>query len=344
MILGIVLHASQIYRPNSTWVIHSENSIFFTDILIKIIHEFRMPTFFIISGYFCLLTLRKYPINIFISKRLLRLVIPLLSTAVLLNSVQALVLHSKGWLNLGIKEYFLTGQWLSHLWFLNILILYFSFTAFLYFLSSTYLKELSKKINSKIASIDIYTLIFIFPFFSLALMLGYKLINTFHIDTFGIVDLYEVFFYAPFFIFGLILTTSSHLLKQLNNIKFWVLFGLYFILTYVKSVYLTVDAISLFYLDSIRTLCLVFICFKLFSTWFNKPSKLSTFLSDSAYTVYLFHHIVVIFIGLILIELFDQYNYFNLFFIISVTLIITFLIHNFIIKPNTLLRFLFNGK
>jgi len=74
MCLGIVLHAANVFSPSQDWLIYSDNTSQMAFHLGNIIHSFRMPAFFEVSGYFCLLTLNKYSANEFLAKRAKRII------------------------------------------------------------------------------------------------------------------------------------------------------------------------------------------------------------------------------------------------------------------------------
>src|SRR5690606_3309628 len=82
------------------------------------------PAFFALSGFFCLYSATKYTSSILITRRMKRILIPFLVTALTLNTAQALLLQATGWESYGVYRYLSEGRWLSHLWFLENLALY----------------------------------------------------------------------------------------------------------------------------------------------------------------------------------------------------------------------------
>ena len=128
-----------------------------------------MPAFFIVSGYFCLLTIKRYGPQKFFNVRIKRIVIPLVTTAITLNTIQILILNYTGWKNIDFETYVLTGGWISHLWFLVNLIVYFSIA----FLCAKYFSQQFSKINKLITRIfqktPFYLIIFGLPLIWLAI-------------------------------------------------------------------------------------------------------------------------------------------------------------------------------
>lgn len=115
MMLGVVLHSSQVFNVEQSWVIYSDNTATFAEYLVEFIAAFRMPAFFVVAGYFCVLSIKKYAPGTFIKFRLTRIVIPLIITAITLNSLQVIILTYAGWHQFDLGKYLLEGGWVSHL-------------------------------------------------------------------------------------------------------------------------------------------------------------------------------------------------------------------------------------
>jgi peptidoglycan/LPS O-acetylase OafA/YrhL len=77
MLLGIVLHASMSFFPIPWWVQdRQQNGLF--GLLFLGIHGFRMPLFFLLSGYFTMLVYRRRGMATLLKQRALRILIPCL--------------------------------------------------------------------------------------------------------------------------------------------------------------------------------------------------------------------------------------------------------------------------
>lgn len=131
MILGIAYHAALIYSTEG-WIVNDDDTSILFDALVAATVTFRMPAFFMVSGFFALRTLEHYGSGAFVGVRFKRLALPLITTAVSLNSLHAWAIYvfqnrsSNGFLHhLGSEGYLSNGDWVSHLWFLNYLIIYF---------------------------------------------------------------------------------------------------------------------------------------------------------------------------------------------------------------------------
>jgi len=79
MLLGVVIHSAvsyMIFEPNQVWPYRDPvNSVFF-DILVGIIHSFRMPVFFLMSGFFAALIYHRRGNKHFVNNRIKRILIP----------------------------------------------------------------------------------------------------------------------------------------------------------------------------------------------------------------------------------------------------------------------------
>lgn len=349
MALGIILHTANIYSAEVTWRISSEDTSTFIFFLRELIHLFRMPAFFMVSGFFCVMTLQKYGTTPFVKVRMKRIALPLVVTALTLNSLQALVLHVTGWQPFDFATYWLTGGWISHLWFLINLIVYFALAVFLY----SFAKRMTKSFLDALSSIAVKTpmpLVILIAAMSgvgvVALSpLGFPLYSYYFFD---ILNVFSVVKYMPFFLFGALLFNSKELLESFSNISNVVL------LLYISASMIVLFLITPQLPETISTLLVAFssslaswtlsaALFKFFQTYFNKKSSFWLSMSDSSYTIYLFHHLIVICLGLVAIEL-GLPPFAGFIAIVVLTVFATIGIHRYLISKFPLLKLAFNGK
>lgn len=85
MLLGIVLHAQLAYVTFPFWPVRDAHTHEFFDLMNAALHGFRMPLFFVISGFFTAMLWRKRGLNQLIRHRAKRILLPL---AVLLIPIQ----------------------------------------------------------------------------------------------------------------------------------------------------------------------------------------------------------------------------------------------------------------
>jgi surface polysaccharide O-acyltransferase-like enzyme len=133
MFLGIFLHAAIAYAQAAPpfWPIREPASTPILDILLLAIHNFRLPLFFFLSGFFAALLQQRRGSRGLIVNRFQRIAIPLfLMMWILQPMLQAVWVIGQNRADpLGsVAEHFLTGRWVErwvplHLWFLWYLLL-----------------------------------------------------------------------------------------------------------------------------------------------------------------------------------------------------------------------------
>lgn len=350
MILGVVLHSSQVFNPAQSWILYSENNHPLFDYLVDIISTFRMPAFFIVSGFFCFITLKKYKVRLFLSLRLKRIIIPFVFTAITLNTLQALLLEWSGWQQFEYPDYLLKGEFVSHLWFLTNLIVYFIVASFFIGFLGPLMRLVGNRVVKIMNPLPITIVVAVMPLFSIIILslnkVGFPLYSTF----FSIFNVFSILQYAPFFIFGAVMGLSKDLLARLSAANPFLC------LTVIAISCLLVEGIentenmngwfpivAIQYLTSLTIWFSVLICFFVFYRYFNKPSNIMFYLSDASYTVYLSHHILVVLLGLLVIYL-NMPAYLGVFILITFVTSITLYIHSHIVSKVKLLLFMFNGK
>ena len=77
MLLGIVLHAMMSFLPG-LWLVQDASASPSLGILLILIHGFRMPLFFLVSGFFTAMLWRRRGLKALIQQRLLRILVPCL--------------------------------------------------------------------------------------------------------------------------------------------------------------------------------------------------------------------------------------------------------------------------
>lgn len=85
MYLGVVLHSAIAYKAGyhpRYWIRDSDFTSFFYDHLYFWIHSFRMPLFFLLSGFFTVLLFNKIGFKAFAKNRFNRIVVPLIACVI----------------------------------------------------------------------------------------------------------------------------------------------------------------------------------------------------------------------------------------------------------------------
>jgi glucan biosynthesis protein C len=347
MMLGVVIHSSNVFDPARDWSIYSQNSSMIAGYLGDLIHLFRIPAFFVVSGFFCVLTMKKYRVGKFIRVRLKRIVIPLLFTALTLNSIQAVFLTCTGFRRYDMAQFLLEGGWVSHLWFLNNLIVYFIIAAALAAYLKTPTRIAEKFLGDMFSSVPMIIVIFSMPFLTIMILMLNKIGFPLYSEVLGAFNTYSILIYLPYFAFGAILGCRNELLYRFSGINpivaALVITGSVLVMKHTPISNETIRRITDVYLETLITWMAVSICYYAFYKWFNKPSGKWLFLSDASYTVYLFHHLLVIAIGFLLIRL-ELHPLFIMMILILIVTIITLYIHKYFVLGFKAARYLFNGK
>ncbi len=338
MLLGVFYHSALVFSRDRDWAIQSTNVSEIAYWMGEILHLFRMPVFFMISGYFVLFTIRKYGPDSFIKIRLKRILIPLISTALTFNVLQAYILHGADW-----GGYYFHRGWISHLWFLWNLIFYFTVVFIVYKFIETKKQWFSKLASSLLKRINIHAVLFVFPIISIALLgLGRLLPD----DIVGI-SVSSVLYYFPFFLIGMMMLFQENLLQQYVSIN--IFYSLVIAVAgYVITHSLSAEAgllqkVMVYYIKTFSVLYIGSLTFRFFMRFLNKQSKWLYFFAESSYTIYLIHHVLVIYFASLLI----QYNIggFLGFVVLSCSVtMLSFLFHVFLIKKSKTLMLLYNGK
>ena len=345
MTLGVFLHSLQVFNAKQGWLIYSTKSIPFAESIINLIHLFRMPAFFIVSGYFAIFTLKKYGVNNFLKIRILRIVIPFVTTVITLNSLQVYILTKTGWMNFELLSYITQGEWITHLWFLINLSIFFFCTYIAIKFFNPVLKFFNNFFHTFLKETHIYIILFLFSFIIVMLLALFSIITSYVSNP--IVSIRSIFFYFPFFILGILIFTNKNLFNQFINLPIFntlVMTTLFVFLSYYfKDDEYILQKIAYYFFDASSKLFASALCFTLFYKFFNQKSNFFSLLAEASYSIYLTHHILVIIGGIILIKL-DIGGYLGFSILILFTISFSLMIHHFLISKIDLFTFLYNGK
>jgi glucan biosynthesis protein C len=214
MMLGVVLHSAQVFNPEASWLIHHENSSVIARFLVELIHAFRMQAFFVISGFFCFLTYRKYGGAAFLRARLPRIIIPLFVTAITLNSLQVFLLSNEGLYEFHLQKYFERGDYISHLWFLVNLVVYFVVVNLTASYFPKVISVVAAVIDVLLTKTSFIIVLLIMPLFSIFILSLNKIGVPLYADIAGVISIVELLLYVPYFIFGLALAMNKRFLND----------------------------------------------------------------------------------------------------------------------------------
>lgn len=128
MLLGIPFHVFMTYRAGQAWIVTSGEGARVYFYLAEAIHLFRMPAFFVVSGYFAALLLARRTAGAWLRGRAMRLGIPLVTCLLLLNPLMNFACElsnyppKQAWVSFLHNSATSGGYWVRHLWFIIVLL------------------------------------------------------------------------------------------------------------------------------------------------------------------------------------------------------------------------------
>ena len=343
MMLGVVYHSAPVFSPvEGVWFIQSDNTTTLAPAIMGFIHIFRMPVFFMISGYFAIFSIQRYGNDLFIKKRLKRILIPLVTTALTVNLAVSLFLFGQ---DKGMEFFLHKGGWIDHLWFLIALVIYF---LLVYIATEILKKEWLHRawlwIDRLVKRMDLGIMLFLLP---LLTMFFYILARSLGFRAFGY-NFAVVYEHMPYFLFGLLLFTHPRFLKKIGDFPlkkslplFIVSLGMYMFIK--KHDCHPFCEFSLNYFKLLTTWIGSFLCFNLFMKLMNRPSTFMFKLADASYTVYLFHPLFVALFATLLVDA-GFGGAVGMFILMALVALASYLMHPLLIERIPLLRLLYNGK
>lgn len=328
--LGIVLHAA--------WLCQNHSLVF--QGVFAFIHSFRMPGFFLIAGFFAARTLARFSPEEFLVKRLRRLAIPLV-VCTLLDTVINCANHTT-WGDYSVElsgNYWATGDWLEHLWFLGTLIFYV--------LVLVGVKKIWRSMDSRIQGIRLDS-IWLFLLVSIILYISVHieraLPGTPWRKVWFVIDQIKVFQYWTFFAFGYLLFHNRELLDQLS--KRVICNGISAALYWALGPLLSPLPMGSFVMQLWQGVYILNMCGLLFwcaQRFFGRENRVVRAVSEASYTMYLVHWPIIVILNRILNrDLMPIGLVFGLFVILTAALSYSF--HVYLVRKSDLLMFLMNGR
>ncbi len=361
MLLGIVLHVAASYRvppPSADWPVRDAQGTVFFDHLIMWIHSFRMPAFFLVSGFFASLLIERKGLGEMFKNRYNRILKPfVVGWLILFPLVYSAVVYAYyGALAnpfIHISTLIREGRILNvpplsmlpfpnttHLWFLYFL---FLFSCVLYVGAKYPWKKgadwLSKTAGPKMA------VFWVVPTLALALLTPEGVILT--SESF-IPNPVAFSYYFLFFLFGVFFWKNQQWLETLG--KNWWMYFLVSVIGLMGMVWAVgrlkvVDPRGPMYLGVTNVLVcwtMVFASLGFFVRFLSGESKTIRYLMDSAYFLYLAHLPLVIFgVGLLRTADLGPFSKFGLIF--TVVIVLLLLAYNYLVR-GTLVGAFLNGR
>lgn len=344
MVAGVFYHASLVYAPGLTWRFRDPGDAAVLTWISSVLHAFRMPAFFVVAGFFFAFILSRDASVRKLLSRLLVFAVPFVAMMFTLQPLQYMLkLEAQGAFE-GVdarfwQAYFSRGEYISHLWFLVNLAFYYAAGWFLLpaervrrLLDTAGVLQLFRSKTALAAA----ACAFFLPWLVLTRELSFS-------ESY---DAAHVFQYAPYFVAGFAIFGRRALFDAFRRV------GVVDVL--VLGVLLAID-----YRDppgpAGRVLGLLAyyqcafvlsaLCMELFYRFLDRASALSRMVSDAAYTIYLFHHVLVVAAAMAVAHLLPRLHALAKYaLVVGAVLSVTLAIHLLVVARVPLLRLLFNGR
>ena len=365
MALGVILHSANLFHTDVFAQYGADANPAFYRLVQETVHLFRMPAFFAVSGFFCVMSLRRTDVAAFLKLRGRRILVPLVTVLLTLNMIELSLRGVAGAQTGAVAEHAGQTYWMGgfmahgvllHLWFLVVVFVYFCLAAGMFALFHTgpnaspgLLARRGGQLcrwaeRSPVPALGLWlTLAVILAYMPHAVgMAAPAIVYTpwvFGVTPFTILD------YAPFFVFGALLNFSPMLTDR------WRRFGWLRLLLFVTAL-AAYPAIArsgvlgdgaMVGARALAAWICVLTLFGLFNLAARAFSRSATLFAEPAYTIYLLHHILVFTIGWAMIAngvvpaiAFPA--------LIGIVLAITVTVHFAIVRRVPALRLLLNGK
>lgn len=307
MLLGVVIHSAFVFITEERWLLASSAVSPVFDYLVLSIHVFRMPAFYLLSGFIFALVLVRSSSIPFMRSRCERILIPLFTAGLILNLFQMELFEVFGD---GEGDYSVNpntcdslqrvfaGCWKIHLWFLVVL--------FYYFLIGWPVVRLLQRfpvlpLYGPGSVRWVVTIAFLVVFTQVVFTLSYRGFFDF-IYYLPLLSDPKFFQYLPFFFLGVFLKFSS------DGLEKWTQFGWFALIVFIASWVVFLWGFNheeysiseyvrggryqlwLSYALALQTAGFLIVLASRLPT--ISPAR-AAYISDASYTIYLVHHVMV---------------------------------------------------
>ncbi|MGF6863037.1 glucan biosynthesis protein C, partial [Rhodobacteraceae bacterium MBR-64] len=292
MLIGILVHTTTL--ADFGWL----------EVIGPISHNFRMGTFFAVSGFFAGLLLSRRSRGDFFRSRLLALGVPLLFGLVILNPVTLWMIYIwRGgdmdsatipelvWMSFSADNGLRNFVWHLHLWFLIALICYVLVApAALRVMQSPFLNRYFQGPLAGIPRVLRPTAIAVAV---ASAVIGFRIVFSLFLEPLGAPWIIRATLsYSPYYMLGLFLYGQPKLWEDLHKVDLPLIaitVALWFLPTYTGDFEVVVDIIRREF-----TVCSsLFSLLAIFRRFFSTPSWIGSVFSEGIYTAYLLHYSMI---------------------------------------------------
>jgi len=346
MYCGLFFHAGLIYGAGYEWRVTSDQTSALLSFFANFIHHFRMEAFYLLSGFFYLMVFEKGRRG-FLQDKLLRALVPMLIVGFTLNTYmnQLSYNYSFNWNWSYIQE----GKWLSHLWFLGNLVMYFVVAWPVCKLLQPFFSHISEHhqtqngewlTNRERQPLLIWCLAILLAFS----ITGQFLTNRTDMKTFVFINLLYFAYYFGYFLMGVVAYKLRNEFFKLIHIRSFPIFiTAYALLQITGKVDLELNEGTIYFCKLLSHFPLMLAAFSVLCFIGSKEISLIRSLSDASYTVYLLHQPLLIIFYVFFFEKIALGALPEYLLLTSLIFIIPLLLHLYVIKKSKLMMLLLNG-
>lgn len=331
----------------------------FFDTVAEVSGWVRMEAFFIISGFLSYMLIKRYGVGQIMRRRLTAVGIPLLSVLILLNPLTNFLIlkYHNGAFAPSCPD-FMTGHipvdlrgtwnWHLHVWFLGVLI---SLAAIFSTKAIRWMDATMALLRPKLNRLPDGALLFIAACVvcaaALVARVGYEAaVKPFASASFHF-PLRAIGYYAGFYCFGMLMFASPRLLATFHRFNWFQIAASALLFWAARMIQPELpDKIG----EVVRLLAEVYfalmfatVLFASFEKLFSKPTPVMKFIAESAFTVYLFHYLVIYLCAFAVRPYVGDQFTLGLMVTLTTT-VVTMLGYEFFICRSPLFRALFLGK
>lgn len=353
MSIGVVLHASLIAGVHH-WAPQAVTAFS---------HLFRMKLFIIIGGYFFALQAARIGAKAVTKDRIRRLGVPILVFLLIFNPITIYIWNSREdnypemyFYIFNMPDPYLDTHgagWHLHIWFLIVLFIYCILLAGFTILVE---KQPFSGFISILEKLPDWLILAVLAATTSALFVAGRILH-FILFQESTEDgplnyiLQATLTYAPFFVLGIVLYKSNTIFRSVHRVSILqtiVSFGLLAVIW--SSDERITSTIGFAASEAVRHfsqelagfyICCLFLF--LFSKYVKKHNRLVRYLSDSSYTVYLFHIFVLVSVDWILFSFVGD-SFIVYVSSIPIAYLICIALHRYVVTSSPVLAYLFNGK
>ncbi|QJU58192.1 acyltransferase family protein [Sphingomonas sp. AP4-R1] len=303
MMLGLPYHVALLYQPGG-WIVAVGKQSAALGWLASVIHQFRMPAFFIVAGYFAAMLLQRRTPGRWWRSRIVRLGVPFLSSILLLVPAMNIFAELSGRpLQAAIREWkhqsaISGGYWVRHLWFLIVLVYLSTLIAGLTALRPSLAAwRFSERLDTALALAMPFVLVGVAGLigaYEAVAMEGFHRAGWTTDLLQDSLRLNELIVFAPYFLVGFLLQRSHRLLDAFGRFSWPVAAVAAATVAYGVGWSPHGDDMVTSFIGGVAALTASQVTIACARTWFDRPSRTIDRLVAGSFVLYLFHMPVLI--------------------------------------------------